>query len=378
MTTWRLLYENRFPSHAVTGATLLDVHRAATGTLSIQSGPVFTSFTGFPGFGIGDGRNLTYRPAAALGGVIGLDVAMEIAFLGLLEERPITLFSTDSVSATVTPTAPPAANGETPCRLTIRVADATITVEGLTFRHRFGPQPLERRRFQMRWTTNGQLQVFLDGQLIAYENAAKPGLSFGLARVSVGDVDRPMTAILNATVTNVRVIELREESALDSFGEQLDPGYVPEVSDRCGKVAQATLQQHLRAARALMARFNLSQTSAWRQPDGGTPFKPAALAVHDAGGKAGVAMGRYLRDGTAEARNDVLTHLKEVLTALAADQPDAFKALLVQIQQAQTSYYSECQVTADKIRAANPDLFKKLDPLHDGLNDLIQNLGARR
>jgi hypothetical protein len=70
--------------------------------------------------------------------------------------------------------------------------------------------------------------------------------------------------------------------------------------------------------------------------------------------------------------------MKEVLTALAADQPDAFKALLVQIQQAQTSYYSECQVAADKIRAANPELFKKLDPLHDGLNDLIQNLGARR
>ena len=378
MTTWRLLYQNRFPSHAVTGATLFDVHRAANGTLSIQSGPVFTTFTGVPGFGIGDGRNLTYRPAAALGDVIGLDVAMEIVFLGLLEGRPITLFSTDSVSATVTPMVPPAANGETPCRLTIRVADATITVEGLTFRHRFGPQPLERRRFQMRWTTNGQLHVFLDGQLIAYENAAKPGFSFGLARVSVGDVDRPLTAILNASVTNVRVIELREESALDSFGEQLDPGYVPEVSDRCGKVAQATLQQHLRAARALMARFNLSQTSAWRQPAGGTPFKPASLAVHDAGGKAGVALRRYLRDGTAEARNDVLTHLEEVLTALAADQPDAFKALLVQIQEAQGSCDSECHVAADKIRAANPDLFKKLDPLHDDLNDLIQNLGARR
>ena len=378
MTTWRLLYENRFPSHAVTGVTLLDVHRAATGTLSVQSGPVFTSFTGFPGFGIGDGRNMTYRPAAALGGVIGLDVAMEIVFLALFEGRPITLFSTDSVSATVTPTAPPAANGQTPCRLAIRVADATITVEDLTFRHRFGQQPLERRRFQVRWTTNGQLHVFLDGQLVAYENAAKAGLSFGLARVSVGDVDRPITAVLNATVTNVRVIELREENALDSFGEQLDPRYVPEVSDRCGKVAQATLQQHLRAARALMARFNLSQTSAWRQPDGGTPFKPAALAVHDSGGKAGVAMGRYLRDGTAEARKDVLTHLKEILTALAADQPGAFNALLEQIQEGQGSCHSECQVAALKIRAANPDLFKKLDPLHDALTDLIQNLGARR
>ncbi len=84
-TTWRLFYENHFPSNAVTGATILDVQRAAAGTLSIQTGPVFTSFTGVRGFGIGNGRNLTYRPAAALNQIIGLDVSIEVAFLGLFQ-----------------------------------------------------------------------------------------------------------------------------------------------------------------------------------------------------------------------------------------------------------------------------------------------------
>jgi hypothetical protein len=376
MTTWRLFYENRFPSNAATGATILDVQRAAAGTLSIQTGPVFISFTGVRGFGIGDGRNLTYRPAAALRRIIGLDVSMEIAFLALIEGQPITLFSTDAASAVVTPIAPPAPDGHTACRLTVRVANTTATVEGLRFRRRFGPQPPERRRLQVRWTTSGQLHVFLDGQLVAYENAAAPGFSFSLVRWSVGDIDRPLTAILHAAVSNVRVVELREESAVESFGEALDPCELPEISDRCVKVTQTTVQQHLREARVLMARFNLSQTAPWRLPDGGSPFKPAAVAVHQAGGSAGVALGRYLREGTDAARDQVVTHLKKGLTTIAADQPDAFKALLWKIRQAQEAARWDCQISAEKVRAADPDLFKKLDALHDAIGEIVANLGA--
>jgi hypothetical protein len=376
MTTWRLFYENRFPSNATTGATILDVQRAAAGTLSIQTGPVFTSSTGVRGFGIGNGRNLTYRPAAALRGIIGLDVSMEIAFLGLIEGQPITLFSTDATSAVVTPIGPPAPDGHTACRLTVRVANTTATVEGLQFRRRFGPQPPERRRLQVRWTTSGQLHVFLDGQLVAYENAAAPGFSFSLVRWSVGDIDLPLTAILHAAVSNVRVVELREESAVESFGEALDPGELPEISDRCVKVTQTTVQQHLREARALMAQFNLSQTAPWRPPDGGSPFKPAAVAVHEAGGSAGVALGRYLREGTDAARDQVVTHLRKVLTTIAADQPDAFKALLSKIRRAQYAAQPDCKISAEKVRAANPDLFKKLDALHDAIGEIVADLGA--
>src|SRR5688572_30301019 len=129
MTTWRLFYENRFPSNAVTGATILDVQRAAAGTLTIQTGPAFTSSTGFRGFGIGDGRNLTYRPDAALRGLIGFDASLEIAFLSLVAGQPIVLFSTDSASAIVTPLGSPAPTGTT-CRLAVRIGTATATVEG--------------------------------------------------------------------------------------------------------------------------------------------------------------------------------------------------------------------------------------------------------
>ena len=375
MTTWQLFYENRFPSNAVTGATILDVQRAAAGTLSVQSGPVFTSFTGFRGFGIGDGRNMTYRPTAALRQVIGLDVAMEIGFLRLVAAEPITVCSTDATSIVITATAPPAPDGRTACRLDVHVGNTTATVQGLTFRPRFGVQPLEKRQLQVRWTTNGQLHVFLDGQLVAYENAAAAGFSFNLVRWSVGDVVKPMTAVLHAAVSNVRLVELREESAVDSFGEALDPD-VPEISDRCVKVTQTTLQQHLREARALMARFNQSQTRSWRPADGGTPFKPAAIAVHEAGSRAGVALGRYLREGTDEAREQVVAQLRTLLPALAADQPAAFKALASKIRKAQDAAQYDCKASAEKIRAANPGLFKKLDPLHDAIDEIVTNLGA--
>ena len=376
-TTWRLFYENHFPSNAVTGATILDVQRAAAGTLSIQTGPVFTSFTGVRGFGIGNGRNLTYRPAAALNQIIGLDVSIEVAFLGLFQGQPITLFSTDATSAVVTPVLPPAPDGRTTCRLTVRVAGTTAIVEGLTFRRRTPSQPVARRRLQVRWTTSGQLHVFLDGQLVAYENAAAPGFSFSLVRWSVGDVALPMTAVLHAAVSHVRVVELREESAVELFGEALDPGELPEISDRCVKIAQTTVQDHLREARALMALFNLSQTTPWRAPDGGSPFKPAAVAVHEAGGSAGVALGRYLRDGTDAARDQVVADLRKVLPAIAADQPAAFKALVSKIRQAQkAAAETHCKVSAEKVRAANPDLFKRLDALHDAIGEIVADLGA--
>lgn len=376
MTTWRLFYENRFPSNAVTGATILDVQRAAAGTLSIQTGPVFTSFTGIRGFGIGDGRNLTYQPTAFLRQVIGLDVAMEVAFLRLVPAEPVTLCSTDATSIVVTATAAPAADGRTACRLDVRVGNTAATVQGLTFRVRVGLQPAERRPLQVRWTTNGQLHVFLDGQLVAYENVATAGFSFNLVRWSVGDVVKPMTAVLHAAVSNVRVVELREESAVDSFGEALDPDEVPEISDRCVKVIQTTLQQHLREARALMARFNQSQTRSWRPSDGGTPFKPAAIAVHEAGSRAGVALGRYLREGTDEAREQVVSQLRTILPALAADQPAAFKALASKIRKAQDAAHYDCETSAKKIRAANPGLFKKLDPLHAAIDEIVAKLGA--
>jgi hypothetical protein len=380
MTTWRLLYENRFPRNADTGATILDVRRAADGVQTVQSGPVFIIFSGFHGLGMGEGRNLTYRPVSALADVIGVDVTMEIGIIALFEARPLTLFSTGGggMSAVLTATGPPSPSGHTTCRLTLRVASAVATVDGVRFRHRFGTQQLEPRRLQVRWTTNGQLHVWLDGLLIAYENAFAPGHRFTLGQLAIGDVDLTMTGVVNAAISGVRIVELREESGVDSLAGQLDPEYVPPIPDRCVKVARATLEQILRDTRALMAAFTASRTSPWRKPVGGNPFTPAALGAHEAGAKAGVAFARYLRSGSPEARQAVLSHLKDLLETLAADQPALFQALMSKSRDARAALDTHCKEAAYAIRSSNPRLFAKLDPLSADLEDLIQSLGGRR
>lgn len=380
MTSWRLLYENRFPANAETGATVLDFSRAAEGTESVQTGPVFLLFSGFRGLGIGEGRNLTYRPADSLQGVIGLDVTIDLGVIVLIDGRPLTLFSTGTpgLSATLLSTGPPAAGGQLTCRLTVRLADAQTTVEGLRFRGRLGPQALERRRLQIRWSTNGQLQVWLDELLLAYENAFKPGHRFALSQLSIGDVAQPLTGVVNAAVTNARVVELRDDSAVASLGEQLNPEYVTPISERCEKVARATLEQLLRDARALMAAFNASSTAPWRQPDGGNPFTLAALTAHRAGGRAGVAFSRYLRDGTAESRGTVLANLKSLLQTLASDQPALFKQLVAKADEARKALDDgHCKEAVYDIRAANPKLFEKLEPLGAEVEALIDSLGGR-
>lgn len=378
MTTWSLLYENQFPRNAQTGGTILDFHRAAEGAQSIQSGPVFFLFTGFHGLGIGDGRNLTYRPNVPLRDIIGIDIAIEIAFIGLFEGRPLTLVSTETTgpSAVLAATGPPTTGGHTPCRLTLRLDDAVTTVDGLRFRQRFGIQELERRRLQVRWSTNGQLHVWLDGLLIAYENAVKPGHRFNLGRFSIGDVAQPTNGVVNAAVTGFRLVELREDQATTALGEQLDPECIPEISERCEKVARAELEQLLRDARKLMAAFNASRTSPWRKTDTGNPFTSEALKAHQAGAQAGVAFARYLRDGSSESRQEVFSNLKTLLEILAADQPTLFAELVKKGRQARKALDPYCGEAAQDLRAKNPRLFGKLDPLSAELEELINNLGG--
>ena len=75
-------------------------------------------------------------------------------------------------------------------------------------------------------------------------------------------------------------------------------------------------------------------------------------------------------------KGEVVAHLRDVLPAIAADQPDAFKALVSKIRQAQKAAKEHCKVSAEKVRAANPDLFKKLDALHDAIDEIVADLGA--
>jgi hypothetical protein len=379
MTSWKLLYDNGFPRNPESGGTVLTFHRAAAGTLSIQSGPVFTIFTGFHGFGIGNGRNMTYRPTAPPSNVIGVDASMEIALIRLLQSQPVTLFSTTDfgLSATLMTTAPPTPGVQNTYRLTIRVADAIATVNGLGFRQFFSPQlPLERRRLQVRWTNNGQLHVFLDGALVAYENAVKPGHQFNLTQMAIGNVDLPLTAVVNAAVSNFRLIELREDAAADSLGQQLEPEKVPDLSPECRKVAVGGLTTVLREARALMAAFNASKTSPWRTGQSGSPFTPSAVAVHTVGTQAAEAFNRYLRNATPESRKEVATNLTKLLEILAENQPALFKALVAKTKAARDALDGHCSGAANDFRASNSQLFEKLDALASELGEVIDRLGG--
>ena len=55
----------------------------------------------------------------------------------------------------------------------------------------------------------------------------------------------------------------------------------------------------------------------------------AAVAGH-----AGVAFNHYMHDGTDASREEAVAHVRKTLTALAEDQPAAFKALVAALRQA--------------------------------------------
>lgn len=379
MTSWKLLYENRFPRRADGGSFSIDHYRAPDGAQSFASGPVFMMFTGFPGFGIASGRNITYTPVGRFRDLIGVDVTMDFVLVNLTEGASVPLFEVvGGLSATLSASAmsPSSANGKVACRLSVAINGANAIIESLSFRlPEFGLDH-QRRRLRVRWSTTGQLHVWLDGALIAYENAFQPDFRFDLDRVTIGDAEAPMSGMINASITYFRVVQLREEDPVGSLAEQLDPECIPEISERCKEMAEFELFDMLRQARRLMAGFNASQTSAWRKGDGGSPFTPDALALHKAGDGAGEAFARYMRDGEAQSRQRVLDKLSEVLKGLATVQPQAFKQLVVDNRMMREDFDRHCKDAVAVIRSTNPRLFEKLDPLSCDLETLIQNLAG--
>jgi len=376
MTAWKLLYENRFPTTAGSTRSIPDSYRAAEGEQSVESGVVILSFSGIPGFGIGDGRNLTYRPSDSLQNVIGMDVAIEFAPIRISQGQEHPLFSCDpnGLSLTLSAEEPPATEFQK-LKLTIKLDGLAKTIDSVTFRiHRqFPNQELQLRRLRLRWTTNGQLHLWLDDNLIAYENAVQAGTRYKLDTLTIGDASRPNSGRIEATLTSFRFAELRENSSGEALGEQLDPA-LPDIDERCEKAAQHALNQLMRDARQLMAGFNQSQTSPWRIGDAGTPFKAASVSVHEAGKGAGNAFARYLREESPEARQEVASHLETLLQHLAADQPILFRNLIEKAAETRKSLNQHCKKAAKEARNINTDLLKKLDPLGKDIQEIIHSL----
>ena len=100
---------------------------------------------------------------------------------------------------------------------------------------------------------------------------------------------------------------------------------------------------------------------------------------------------RYLRGGHGQselqARERIHAYLDELRTTQRYPIYRALKHPLYPIlrkierieegvRTAQDAAHYDCETSAKKIRAANPGLFKKLDPLHAAIDEIVAKLGA--
>lgn len=336
----------------------------------------FAPSRGMLGFAVGEGRNVTFRPESPLEGMIGFDVTLDFVMLGLAVGGSFSLFSTSNngFTARMTATETPPDSTDVICRLTVGVGDAFTSFNGLRF-ETLATDLADGRRLRIRWMTIGQLQVWLDDELIGHENGVGTGVRPGLVRLSLGDVDQPIGGV-RAFVTYFRAIELREKSAVDEVGRLLDPEHIPEIPETCLKVAGAEYDRVMRAMRKLRAGFAMSQTSNWRLGDSGQPFSPTAQGLQDARAKAGRAVVDYLRDGGDDTRSTAAAHVKEVLTTLATDQPALFQDVLTKQKEAREAAQAHCGYALDEVRAANPALMKKLEALNADVETVLEALGG--
>lgn len=372
-TVWNAVYENRFPKK-FDGSGALDAFRAADGQQEIQDGPVSTSFTGLPGFGIAAGRSVAYSLDNTLRDVIGVDAVLDFVFRFLPVGQMVSLFNIDNNLINISLLSESTTQQETICRLLLRVGDKSVEVSNLPFSFSSFPLKFANRRLRVRWYTNGQLQVWLDEDLIAYQNNAAPGRSFSLASFHVGEPQGQLTGIINVSVTGIRILELQDKNSTDVLGEQLDLCQSTYIPDECGKVAIDLHEKVMSETRTLMSKFVQSKTIPWRKEDGGSPFSNDSIIAHESAQSAAKAFADHLRSNNTESAEQMVSELKVFLNIIALDQPDLFESLVGESRIARKQLIKHCPKLLSSMRS-DPS-FVRLEKILAPVDELLEQIGG--
>lgn len=374
MTAWNLLYQNSFPAKAVGVGRILDDFRSTPGEQEIQSGPVVLMHSALPGFGISEGRFLAFSPARELRDIIGLEVLLDLSLMSPLGDTPLTIYNDSShLSIDVQRFGPPSASGKHTIRLSCRLNGTTTIIDGIALELPEFNQPAIPKRVQVRWMTSGQLHVFVNGQLLAYENNVAAGNTLRIDQIRFGDDSGEQSGFINLVLTNCRVLMLRREDALGALVNEVPLHPVPEEIRVCAQDLMPQVLGAVDAAFELMANFNQTETQAWRK-GAPSPFSSSALELHNASEASGEAFTDYMRTGGADAMKKSAAEMLRVFELLRENHSAEFDALAAQLLGIRDNLPEDCVKLAEKLVADDPKLNEKLENLSDALSTGIDAL----
>lgn len=327
--------------------------RALPGDLTVlPNGPVIepTPDPQDRGFLISPGHLLGYHLQRALENVIGVDLSVDLVLSAEAALEDITVVSLGGGKVKLSMFNVP-----------FPFAHVSFTVDGesMDFNLRFVPS--RTLRLRVRWHTHGQVQVWQERVLRAYQSGFATGRAVGIDRLAVGGPGGlGGTGAQGILVRRVYVKVLRRDDSRNELREQvaIDTGTLRETP--CALAAGALQAEMLAQIREFMTEVIVKTTTSWREGQPHAPFSPDAIAAHQAAVAAAEAFVAFLATREETAADTFLHQIGKLLDILAAVDPTRYAALLERLAAHAETFDPNCQGELRHLYNANA---QTLDPL---------------
>ncbi|GIJ59299.1 right-handed parallel beta-helix repeat-containing protein [Virgisporangium aurantiacum] len=307
----------------------------------------------------GFGRSVGYRFEQPPGDVIGVDLGVDVLYLpqpGAVVRMPIVSIDDDRLALRVS-------HENVVVPGTVRTG-VTVLVDGDPVDLGVLDVSLQRpTRLRLRWHTHGQLHLFCDGRLRAYEPGVAVGRSVELGGVDVGKYPQVLPSGPRFLVRRVYLKFLRRDDSRRDLDVQV-PLYIGCAPPPAGCVAQARrVHEQMRArTQAFMSRFIASTTTSWRGQSPG-PFSPASAAAHAAAVDAARAFDTFLGTREPAAADTFSRRIGDFFDSLAADDPAGYAALVAELNGLADGIDPACRQAFQPVRDANAEVLAPLAAL---------------
>jgi hypothetical protein len=339
--------------------------RALPGHLTVlPNGPVVlpTPDPANRGFRVAPGCVLGYQFQGALANVIAVDLSVDLVLTADAAFQDLTVLSLGGGAVTLVMPSVDAPGGRAGFRLTVDGASMDFTL-------RFVPS--QTIRLRVRWHTHGQVQVWQERLLRAYQPGFAAGHAVGIDHLTVGGpIGRVGREGGYIWVRRVYVKLLRRDDSRNELGEQVDIDTSMLPRTPCAIAVNALLADMLARIRTFMTDFIVKTTTSWREGQPQAPFSPESIAAHQAAVAAGDAFVAFLATREATAADSYLEQIGTLINTIAAADPPRYAALLKELEALTGKIDPNCRQELQPLYEANA---QTLEPLAH----LLQETGAR-
>lgn len=296
-------------------------------------------------------RLMTYRLAQPLENVIGIDVSFEFFYPDpnpfTPAVVPLIFLNPGAMTLSFARVQPEELRA---VRMQAHVSGEGVSFDGIALPF---PETFRTSHFRARWHTHGQVHLWLEGDLRAYQPGVAAGRALTVSELVIGYPGEEPRFSPRYVVRGVLVKVLQRDETRDRFGGQIpvDTGCRPAL-DCVAPVAAVVAEMQARV-REFITGFTAAETRPWRHGDSGGFQSARALAAQAAATEALRSMQAYFDGAEPDPTDAYAAAVGDFGAALSASDPAGYAALLAGIRQLAEGIDPACRRSLEPLLARN-------------------------